>query len=213
MNQLTLSGKPTQETGTSSVLTPETTTTPKPSLEKHYTEEDLFKIIATDMHIFDIRCWQNGITKQEFFKRWNNDFPSSSIADSDENWWNAGHFAHVLRELKNADAIDPEIIWEAFLQHKDKHLREQVKSWKQNAEWEFKVASNSRTAEDCEQWISYAKRCWGDMNRCLWELRKPEVPIPESYSSIYPDPMYWRDPIDKKPEHNKKETNQGGQES
>ena len=211
MDQLTLSDKPTQETGTSSVVTTETTASTKPSQEKHYTEEDLFKIIATDMYIFDIRCWQNGITKQEFFKLWNRDFSRPPDSESDDDWWNAGHFAHVLRELKNANAIDPEVIWQVFLQHKDKHLREFVKSLKKNSEWEFMVASNARTPDDCERWIFYAKRCWGDMNRCLLELGQPEVPIPQGYSLAYSDPMYWGDPV--KQERKKKDKNQGGETS
>jgi|GEM_PF-6925135 hypothetical protein len=213
MSQLTLSGESSPQTGTTPVLTPKTTTSPKPPQEKRYTEDDLLRLITNDMYIFDIRCWQNGITKQEFFKRWNNGFSGSYSEDGDEGWWNAGHFAHVLRELKHANAIDPEIIWQAFLVHKDEHLKAQARNWKQNAEWEYKVASNARTIEDCEQWLFYARRCWEDMNACLRETGQPEVPVPRGWSSAFPDPLYWGETIDEKQERKKNYRIPGGQES
>ncbi|MDW7728280.1 MAG: hypothetical protein SCH70_14470, partial [Candidatus Methanoperedens sp.] len=85
MNQLTLSGKSTPETSTTSILTPKTAASPKPFQEKRYTEDDLFRLIKTDMHIFDMRCWPGGITKQEFFKRWNNGFSGSPLAERDDD--------------------------------------------------------------------------------------------------------------------------------
>jgi hypothetical protein len=213
MNQLTLSGKPSPQTSTTQALTPETTASPKLSQEKHYTEEYLLKLIATDIYIFDIRCWRNGITKQEFFKKWNNGFSGSSFADRDGDWWNAGHFAHILRDLKTANATDPEVIWQAFLAHKDEHLKAHVRNWKKDAEWEYKVASNARRIEDCEQRLFYARRCWEDMNRCLRETGQPEVPGPQGWSSAYPDPMYWGETIDEKQERKKNYRIPGGQES
>ncbi|MDW7726825.1 MAG: hypothetical protein SCH70_06865 [Candidatus Methanoperedens sp.] len=191
MNQLTLSGNASRETGISTALTPAAADTPKPSQDHRYTEDDLFRLIKTDMHIFDMRCWPGSITKQEFFKRWNNGFSGSPLAERDDDWWNAGHFAHVLRDLKNTGRIDPEDIWQAFLEHRETHLRELVKTWKQNAEWEFRVASNARTVDDCEQWLFYTQRSWNDMNRCLQELGLPEQPLPPEYTSVYPDPVYW----------------------
>ncbi len=61
----------------------------------------LAKVIRDDRYIFDVRCWPNGITKYEFFKRWNRAISSMDIIpDKDGYWWNAGHFAYAVDRAK-----------------------------------------------------------------------------------------------------------------
>lgn len=155
-------------------------------------QDYLLSLIAKDMYIFDMRCWPRGITKQEFFRRWNRGFEASIIRENhDDEWWNAQHFAGAARRVKENGSADPEVIWKAMETHKARHLTELAESWKRDAEWEYRTANSAKTAEDSERWLLHAQKSWEYRNQCLRELSLPEEPIPEKFSTAYPDPMFW----------------------
>lgn len=168
------------------------TASPQQSAPAKENQDYLLSLIAKDIYIFDMRCWSHGITKQEFFKRWNRGFESSIIREKpDDEWWNAHHFAGTARRVKENGTADPEVIWKAIETHKPRHLKELAESWKRDAEWEYKTANSSKTAEESERWLLYAQKSWEYRNQCLRELNLPEEPLPEKFSTAYPDPMFW----------------------
>lgn len=159
-----------------------------------YDNNYLANLIEKDRYIFDIRCWKNGITKQEFFKLWNAGFRSRPIMpdkESDE-WWNAGHFAYAGDMAKEKGTADPELVWKCMEQHKEQHLKSFVDSWKKGAEGDYEwylihkktsetFPSNKLAKELMLVALTHAQKSWILMNRCLKELGLPEEPIPEKY--------------------------------
>lgn len=159
-----------------------------------YDNNYLADLIKGDRYIFDIRCWKNGITKQEFFKLWNAGFHSRPIMpdkESDE-WWNSGHFAYAVDMAKEKVTADPELVWKCMEQHKEQHLKSFVDSWKKGAEVDYewylthrktseKFPSNKLDNELMQTALAHAQKGWVLMNRCLKELGLPEEPMPEKY--------------------------------
>jgi hypothetical protein len=131
-----------------------------------------------------MRCWPKGITKQEFFRRWNKDFHSITEPDSEGYWWNSGHFAYAVDRAKENGATDPEVIWQAVEQNKERHLKDLADGWKRSAEWQLKSSQEYRLKGDikmAKRWLEHAQKAWEDRNQCLKELRLPVEPLPEGF--------------------------------
>ncbi len=159
-----------------------------------YDTNYLADLIKRDRYIFDIRCWKNGITKQEFFKLWNAGFRSRPIMPDNESdeWWNAGHFAYAVDMAKDKETADPELVWKCMEQYKEQHLKSFVDSWKKGAEEDYEwylthkktsetFPSNKLARELMQVALTHARNGWELMDRCLKELGLPEEPMPGKY--------------------------------
>lgn len=144
--------------------------------EKKIDTAYIIDLINKDNYIFDVRCWPGGITAQEFFSRWNNNW------EDVKPWWNAGHFAYACRVAKKHYAADPELIWEVIVKRKVDALTALVSSWTGNTMSHLETAKEYDRRGDFafrDTWIGHAIKSWESVNLCLKELGKAERPMPE----------------------------------
>lgn len=108
--------------------------------EKDFPIDYIITQAKKDNYIYDIRCWPNGITKEEFIRKWDNNFEGDS---PDKNFWgygvNSGHFCMLIPIFKRLGGTLDQM-WELMENTKDTALTELMQSEESSMEWNIKRA-------------------------------------------------------------------------
>ena len=107
--------------------------------------------------ILDIRCWPNGITKEEFMRKYEANF-------KDGTWLfghavNDGHFCFLIPIYKRLGG-DPEVLWEVLEERITEVLKEHIvngkRDHKQYLEWSKRFEKEG-AAEAAKTWKEHAE--------------------------------------------------------
>lgn len=122
--------------------------------------------------ILDIRYWENGITKEEFMRKYENDF-------RDKNHFsgfavNSGHFCFLIPIYKRLGG-DPEKLWKVLEERIVYALKEQIAIWKKERERSLRNSKRYEELGDFKEariWKKIAEKELETIKLCEKELEK-----------------------------------------